>query len=217
MPFRTITFVRHGQSHANAGGVTMEHHAIPLTGLGRRQAGLLALILPHEPSEILVSPFDRARHTAEPYEARSGQRARVVEALREFETLDSTQLEGMTAEQRRPITEAYWSDADPAHRHGQRAETFFEFAQRVTLFNALELPALKDRTVVFGHGMWMGLMAWYLLGFSTKDRLAMQQFRRFQLGLPMPNGAIYVMQELAAGEWRLRVDEAAMRQLTELA
>ena len=195
----------------------MEHHAIPLTDLGRRQATMVALLLPQEPSEILVSPFDRARHTAEPFEARSGRRARVVEALHEFETLDPVLLQGMNAEQRRPITDAYWSDADPASRHGQRAETFFEFAQRVTAFKALELPMLKDKTVVFEHGMWMSLMVWYLLGFSTNDRLAMQQFRRFQLGLPMPNDAVYLLQEVAASDWRVRADEAATRQLAELA
>ena len=47
-PARTITFVRHAQSLSNAGGVTMEHGAIPLTELGHRQAQRLADDL-HDP------------------------------------------------------------------------------------------------------------------------------------------------------------------------
>ena len=39
---KKIVFVRHGQSVANAGGVTMEHDEIPLSPLGMRQAALLA-------------------------------------------------------------------------------------------------------------------------------------------------------------------------------
>ena len=37
-PLRTLYFVRHGQSLANAGGVTMPNAEIPLTDLGQRHA-----------------------------------------------------------------------------------------------------------------------------------------------------------------------------------
>ena len=46
---KKIYFVRHGQSLANAGGVTMDHHAIPLTDIGHRQAAALAAFLPDSP------------------------------------------------------------------------------------------------------------------------------------------------------------------------
>jgi len=216
MTLRTITFIRHGQSLANVGGVTMEHHAIPLTELGRRQAELLALLLPQEPGDILVSPFERALSTAAPFEARLTRKARIYETLREFETIDPALLEGMTGEQRRPIVEGYWSEADPDRRFGARAETFREFAGRVEAFKVAALPTLSDKTVIFGHGMWMGMLAWYLLGFCAIDKMGMTAFRRFQLGFPMPNGAVYQLQEGASGEWRLQADRSAMHQIAAL-
>ena len=40
-----ICFIRHAQSTANAGGVTVAHADIPLSELGRRQAGLIAELM----------------------------------------------------------------------------------------------------------------------------------------------------------------------------
>ena len=45
----------------------------------------------------------------------------------------------------------------------------------------------------------------------------MRRFRRFQMGLPMPNAAVYVLQELAPGQWRLQADAASMAQLADVA
>lgn len=61
-----LTFVRHGQSVANAGGVTMEHALIPLSPLGVAQAACVAELLPAEPSRMLVSPYARASKGAAP-------------------------------------------------------------------------------------------------------------------------------------------------------
>ena len=55
------------------------------------------------------------------------------------------------------------------------------------------------------------VLGWLLLGFGTESSLEMRHFRRFQLGLPMPNGALYLLQELAPGQWRLQADANAMR------
>jgi len=43
---KTITFVRHGESTANAGGITMAQAEIPLSDLGTQQAIALAPLLP---------------------------------------------------------------------------------------------------------------------------------------------------------------------------
>jgi broad specificity phosphatase PhoE len=92
----------------------------------------------------------------------------------------------MTGAERGPLAAAYWQQADPALRSGVRGETFAEFDARVTAFMG-ELDQLPDPTVAFGHGMWMALLLWKLLGFSAEDSVGMQAFRRFQIGLPMPN------------------------------
>ena len=212
-PLRTLYFVRHGQSLANAGGVTMPNAEIPLTDLGQRHAQALATLLPSSPARVLCSHFVRARHTAQPYCQRVNHAATVHPLLHEFETFDPDLIAGMVGEQRRPVVDAFWAEADPHKRMGAKAETFAEFAQRVRRFMQEELSALPDGTVLFGHGMWVGLLAWLLLGFGTDSSLEMRHFRRFQVGLPMPNGAVYQLQELTPGQWRLQADALAMHTL----
>ena len=211
---RTLTLVRHGQSLANIGGLTMENRHIPLTDRGHQQATLVAELLPSDPDEVLASPFERAIHTSEPYCRRVGVQPTLVHQLHEFDTIDPALLTGMTGEQRRPIAEAYWAEADPGKRMGPRAETFHEFALRVQWFRETLMPGLPRQVVAFGHGMWTAMMAWQVLGFPIESPAAMKAFRGFQLGLPMPNTAVYHFKEIAPDVWRLEVDAGALIQAT---
>lgn len=211
-----LYFVRHGQSTANAGGVTMEHAAIPLSRLGIAQAEALAGLLDPKPSRILVSSYTRALETAGPYCARVHRQAEVHPLLHEFSALDAEQLQGMMGAQRRPLADAYWAAADPQLRAGPKAETFAEFSARVDAF-VPELARLPDRSVLFGHGTWFGLLFWKLLDFTADDSAGMRAFRRFQLGLPMPNCAVYELDGPHGGHrWNLRADEAAMRTIARV-
>ena len=205
-----IYFVRHGQSVANAGGVTMEHAAIPLSALGAAQATALARFIEVRPSRVFVSKYARAQATARPFCEKVGHSAEVHPLLHEFSALDPAMLEGMTGEQRRPIANAYWQAGDPGVRMGPQAETFLEFDARVTAFMS-EMPRLPDQCVLFGHGIWFGLLCWKLLGFGAADSPDMKAFRRFQTGLPMPNCAVYALDRSATGSWRWQLDERTMR------
>ena len=211
-----IYCVRHGQSTANAGGVTMEHAAIPLSRLGIAQAEALAGLLYPEPSQVLASSYVRALETAAPYCARVGRQAEVHPLLHEFSALDADQLQGMMGAQRRPLADAYWATADPQLRAGPKAETFAEFSARVGAFVS-DLARLPDRSVLVGHGIWFGLLFWKLLGFAADDSAGMRAFRRFQAGLPMPNCALYELHRRHGGQpWALRADEAAMRAIARI-
>ena len=192
----------------------MEHAAIPLSELGRAQAAALAqvLVADMQPELVLTSKYLRAIETARPLCEATGCCPEVHPLLHEFSTLDATSLEGMTGAQRRPITEGYWRQADPGFRHGPRAETFLEFEARVSGFMA-HLPTLPDRTVLFGHGIWLGLLCWKLLGFSALDAQGMQAFRLFQTALPVPNGAVYTLERTSSGGWHLQADERLMRRM----
>ena len=190
----------------------MEHASIPLSPLGRAQADAVATLLDVQPSRVLVSEYLRARETAHPFCAKVGRRADVHPLLHEFSALDPAMIEGMTGEQRRPIANDYWQTADPTIRMGSGAETFLEFSARVTEF-LHELAQLPDQCVLFGHGIWFGLLCWKLLGFSVDDSQGMKAFRRFQSGLPMPNGAVYMLEDDGAAKWRIQADEFAMRKL----
>ena len=87
---------------------------------------------------------------------------------------------------------------------GEQAESFGQFASRVSAFLADRLPLLPDGTVCFGHGIWIGMVAWKLLGFGVDTSDDMRRFRRFQTGLPLTNGAVYALEELARAQWLLR-------------
>ena len=121
----------------------------------------------------------------------------------------------MNGQQRRPIADAYWQESNPHKRMGDNAETFTEFHQRVTSF-MLQLQDIPNGAVLFGHGIWIGMLIWKLLGLSSIDSMGMKSFRSFQLGLPMPNGAVYRFQETSPGQWHAQMDEAIMRTLVDV-
>lgn len=202
---RSILLVRHGQSASNAGGITMAHALIPLTDLGRQQACDLANCLPASPPRILASPFLRAMDTARPYADRVGLPIEPEPLLQEFDMIDPALIAGMDQAQRRPIAHANWAEGDPDKQLGIHAESFRAFHGRVRRFLAHVAPTLPDGTVCFGHGIWIGMSAWQLLGFTSIDDKAMRQFRRFQSGLTLPNGVVYRLSELASGAWSLRM------------
>jgi broad specificity phosphatase PhoE len=68
---KTIRFIRHAESAANAGLPTTDPGGIPLTENGKVAAGLAAAEYDGpEPDLIVISPYLRARQTSEPFLAR---------------------------------------------------------------------------------------------------------------------------------------------------
>lgn len=201
---KTLIFVRHAESLANAGGVTMPNAEIPLSTRGHEQAQQLAGTLDTVPFQVLVSSFLRTLETARPFCKRFSVVPSVHPLLHEFCTIDPSLIEGMDLAQRRPITEGYWHDADPDKRMGDNAETYREFSSRVVGFQS-EMNALPNATVIFGHGMWLAFLVWRLLGFGQNcDSTDMQAFRGFQLALPMPNCTVFVLEQTRSGAWAAR-------------
>lgn len=184
---KTIHFVRHGQSLANAGGKTMPNAQIPLTEKGHGQAKTVAGMLPENTSLILCSEFLRAQQTASYLANRLNLTVATEPLLNEFTTLCHTVIEGLTGEERKPITDKYWTDADPHVVMGQTAESFLQSSARVSAFLNNYLSDLPDQTVIYGHGMWFGMLCWQILGFDSSDSWSMRAFRRYQSSIPMPN------------------------------
>jgi len=166
----------------------------------------LAEVLNIQPSGVLVSSFPRTLETARPFCERVSIVPVVHPLLYEFCMIDPLLVAGMNQAQRRPITEPYWSEADPDKRMGFDAETFHEFATRVTGFEK-EMGDLADATVIFGHGVWLALLVWRILGFCTHGSSAMRAFRRFQLALPMPNCAVFTLTQISGSHWSIRANE----------
>ena len=195
----------------------MTHSDIPLTDLGQRQAHAVAELLPQRPSQLLCSTFLRTQQTAAPYAQKVGIAPSHHALLHEFNMLAPDRIAGMTQTQRKPLVEAYWQAADPHVRTGQDAESFNEFASRVDTFMQTDLRTLPDQSVLFGHGTWLALMIWRIMGFDAQSSNDMQDFRGVQLGLPMPNCAIYRLQESLPNHWQVKVDAVAMNTVRAVA
>lgn len=187
-----IYYVRHGESVANAGGITMEHHVIPLSEKGHQQAKAVANLLPIAPSYLCATKFIRTQQTAQPYVDKVNLQLNIHPLFHELMNIDSALLEGMNGEQRKPMSDQYWHTADPYARMGEAAETFIEFSQRVDAV-MLDLQRFPNDAVMFGHGMFLALIVWKTLGFPCDTAQAMGAFRRFQIGFPMPNCAVYTL------------------------
>lgn len=202
MTERTLYFIRHGESVSNAGGMTMEHHAIPLSEKGKQQAQLVADTLVIKPSQFLVSELIRTQQTAQPYCDRHQLNFQINPLLNEIHAVSYELIEGMMGQQRRQIAQQYWSEGDIYKRMGKQADTFTEFRDRIDGF-ITEMPNLENNTVIFGHGIWFGLIIWKLLGFEVSDSLTMKEFRRFQSGFPLANGISYRLASDSSGNWHI--------------
>lgn len=199
-----IWLVRHGQSAANAGLPTDDPDGIPLTDQGVAQARAFAASLPDGKYTVWTSGYLRARDTAAPTLQKLAVEATTHPQLHEFVTLCPQRCAGTSYRQRMPWVDAYWSRCDADFRDGTQSETFREFAGRVETVRR-DLRDASGKVLVFGHGMFFAQWIWQELGFTAGDDLSMTAFRRFQLGLPMPNTGVYRLLG-HGGHWRLQAD-----------
>jgi phosphoglycerate mutase family protein len=199
---KTLYLIRHAQSEANAGGISKPERDIALSPLGREQAQALVARLARS-NHVYVSELRRTHETAAPYCRAHGITPQVLPQLNEFSCLAFDRIRGMDGTARRPLADAYWQRADPLECTGAGADSFAAFNQRLSAFLA-HYPQLEDGSLLFGHGIWIGLLAWRLLGFSAETATDMAAFRRFQTGLPMPNTAVWQLQGDSIASLRLR-------------
>ena len=209
---KTLTYIRHGESLSNAGAITMPHNAIPLSDTGHQQAAHLARLMDVQPSMVLVSSMIRTHETAAPYCRLHSVIPQIHADLDEFSVIDPVLIEGLDGAQRKPFVKAFWDDPQPGRRLGDQADTFAEFDARVCTFMN-SMGSLPDSTVIFGHGIWFGLMMWKLLGYSAHDAEGMKAFRRFQLGFPMPNCAVFTLTHDAGSNWSVQANVDLMRSM----
>jgi broad specificity phosphatase PhoE len=183
-----VRFIRHGESVANAGGVTAEPAGIPLTALGRDQALAIALGIEAAPDLIITSPYIRARDTAAPTAARFPNVPVEVWPVQEFASLAFARCENTTAMQRRPWVEEHWALADPDRVDGPGAECYAALVGRVraALRRLSELSI--SSVVVFSHGQFMKAVHWEIAAASPPiTPETMQAFRAFHAAAPIAN------------------------------
>ena len=187
---KTLYLIRHAQSAANAGGTSLLDREIPLSAEGARQAAELACRLPAN-RHVFVSEMRRTHETATPHCARHGVRPELLPCLNEFSYLPFAAVQGLDAAARKPLAEAYWQRADPHFCAGSGADTFAEFDGRVSDFLHRAWTALPHGSLLFGHGIWMALLAWRLAGNRAESGADMAAFRAFQSSLHVANASVW--------------------------
>ena len=200
---KTLYLIRHAQSDANAGVTSLLDREIPLSAEGARQAAELACRLPANRC-IFDSEMLRTHETAAPYCARHGIRPETLPCLNEFSYLPFAAVQGLDAAARKPLAEAYWQRADPHFHAGGGADTFAEFDGRVSDFLHRVWPELPHGSLLFGHGIWIALLAWWLAGNYAETGADMAAFRAFQSSLHVANASV----------WRLVGTETAAESLS---
>lgn len=186
---KRIRFLRHAESMANAGHATEDPASIRLSAKGVLDAGLAAEAYSGpEPEVIVVSPYLRAKMTAEPFRAKFPRaRCELGLAVQEFTYLSPARCAMTTEKERRPLVESYWRQADAEAVDGPGAESFSAFLLRV--ISSIELLQTWDAEVlVVGHGLFIGAAQMIFREDGARVRsLSMADFHRHVRSNPVPN------------------------------
>ncbi len=199
--------IRHGQSAANVGLWKGDFAEIPLTELGWEQARSLAARWDFVPGRIVMSPFLRARQTAEPTIARFPDVPVETWPIHEFTYWDMANWDGSMPELELEEVERFWRVADPVHRKGGTAESFGELLVRAreTLLRLQRMEA--DRPVLlFTHGHFMQALRHDLNYPGWSDEQKMGTFREVDEAFKVLNTERMTLKFDGKG-WRLVGDE----------
>jgi 2,3-bisphosphoglycerate-dependent phosphoglycerate mutase len=194
-----LLLVRHGQSVSNAGFRTVRPHLTELTAVGEEQARLTAAALP-EPRLTAVSPYHRARDTAQPFIERWPTVPCVEWPVQEFTFLDPSAWDGTTALDRRPAVDAYWERAEPDRADSGGAESFADLLARANRVRRDSEAVGEGPIVVFTHGIFSKAFLWS----CTEPRAeataeGMARMREFARRFRFPNCGIVAVQLAPAG------------------
>jgi broad specificity phosphatase PhoE len=179
--------VRHGQSASNAGLPATGHGDVPLTELGLSQARALADRVPRQPDLLILSPFLRARATAEPILERYPSTHCETWLIHELTYLSPARCVGTTPATRRPWIDTYWTRCDPDYCDGADAESFGAFMGRLSDFQRRLLALEAGFVVAVGHGQFFRA---YLIGLDKGFAVSpdwMRNYRTTETAQPMAN------------------------------
>ncbi len=190
---KTIRFIRHAETAADAGESTTDPADTPLTAKGKQAAALAAANCDGATLDlIVVSPYLGARQTAEPFIARFPNARVETWPVQEFTYINPARCVETTAADRRPLVDAYWSQALPTHADGPEVESFKDFTGRARG----ELEKLRGRPethiLVFCHGIFMSAAAFYQN--PDEDPCvpdSMRRFHQYTQEHPVPNLGIW--------------------------
>jgi broad specificity phosphatase PhoE len=188
---KEVWFIRHGLSESNAGLPTDDPGLIALTPEGHEQARNLANSIEMAPELVICSPYLRTQQTARPLLEKFPQVKTAVWPIHEFDFLSPETCVGTTVAQRKPWVKSYWDACQPDQVHGEGAESFNGFRNRVTA--CIKRLEETDETLifVFSHGHVIRAIWQLLQADQQSDPNAMIVFRDRMSLLPVPNTCIF--------------------------
>lgn len=147
-----LVIIRHGQSEADLLGVHEGRADFPLTELGRKQAGKMAVYLAENlpPDLILASPLKRASATARVLQKTIGCEIQYYDELKEY---NNGVLAGLSKKEA-AITHPLPKGGRPVHIPIQDGESELEFRYRAEWMLHHVLHEYRDvrRIAIVSHG-----------------------------------------------------------------
>jgi probable phosphoglycerate mutase len=177
-----IQLIRHGESIANAGGVSKSPSCIPLSVLGEKQAIDLLQHIPQAPDLIVISSYIRTHQTAAPLRARFPEARVETWPVHEFTYLSAAQYADTTEILRTPAAQIYWQRQDPVFCEGPGAESFADFIGRVDALRIQLSSRPEQHIYIFTHSFFINAIQWRALQPETELNAeairSYQEFRR---------------------------------------
>ena len=207
----TIYFIRHGESQTNAGEPVILHDGAALTERGIEQAKRVAAYLKSHTSLdlIVTSYYKRSKQTATFTQSLFPHIPTQEWMVQEFTYLASLHHEESTLEERKPMVEAYWSQADPTFADGPGSESFEALMRRAHMLDEQLRNTRFKNIAIFSHEQFITAFLW--LATHRPTRLtgdSMHDLRKFLLEHPIPKGGIIRAQIRHQQHWLFkRVNE----------
>lgn len=188
---KNVWFIRHAESEANVGLATSDPGNINLTPRGHEQACALAAGIDLQPELIICSGYVRTQQTAQPLLEKYPEVPCLIWPIQEFDFLSPAACANTTVDERRPWVKAYWDACQPDLVHGDGAESFRAFQQRIISAIRLLEQRPENFIIVFAHGHVMRLIWQHLMNVRPSGTSAMQVFRDTVTQLPVPNTVVF--------------------------
>ncbi len=189
---KTVLFIRHGESEANAGFPTSDPASIALTLRGFEQANFVSDLIDIKPDLVITSSYIRTQQTAEPFLKKHPNIKTEIWPIHEFDFLSPKECMNTTVEQRKPWVKSFWDKCETDYNHGEDSESFGDFKSRV-LASIKRLEEVEEENIiVFAHGHVMRAVWQYFITQNENiDKVCMEYFRDNMSRLPVPNTAIF--------------------------
>lgn len=176
---KRVLLLRHGQSTLNLGLAEKDYSLAPLTEEGIRQAEAASRDLPFEPELIASSPYLRTIQTAEPIRKRFPEATwELWNELHEFTYLAPAFCTGLTKDERRPRSRAYWTATDPDYIDGEGAESFRMLMHRADIVLERLHDRKESRIIAVSHEQFIKAFLMTLHGRDEDMTKVMRQFKK---------------------------------------